>query len=100
MHALNLDSLLSGFQRLTKLIDIGPRTATGLERQDEMITGIAHDAQLGIAMIDDLFPSLTDTGTAFDEVRTGRRALQPGRIDRSQRDACLAFHDSMDGLVK
>lgn len=50
--APQFDALLSGFQRLAKIVNIGSRSTSGLEGQLEMIAGIANDAQFGITIID------------------------------------------------
>ena len=78
----------------TELVDVGPRSATGLRGEDEMIVGATHQAQLGIMMINHGFPRVSHALAAADEVAAGTTAFEARRIDRR------AFHPSPPAHVQ
>ena len=85
-----------GHQR-TELIDVGPRTATGLRGEDEMIVRATHQPQFGIAMIDHGFPRVSHAVAAADEVTAGTTAFQARGIDRRPLHPSLAAQVESDG---
>lgn len=57
-----------------------------------MVVAVAHDAQLGKAMINHAFPRAADVPAAADEVAAGRRAFEARGVDRRAFDAPPAAH--------
>ena len=82
-----------GHQR-TELVDIGPRTATGLRGENEMIVRATHQAQFGITMINHGFPRVSLAVAAVDEVAARTTAFEARRIDRR------ALHPSLAAQVQ
>ncbi len=64
-----------------ELIDVGPRTTPGIERENEVIVDPADDAQLGEVVINHGFPRAIHPLAATDEVATRARAFQTRGID-------------------
>ena len=85
-----------GDQR-AELVDVGPRPPAHPASQDEMVVAVAHDAQLGIVMINHGFPSFRAPAPAANEVAACATAFEARRIDRRALHPSLTTHLPANG---
>ena len=67
-------------QQRAELVDIGPRTATGMRGENEMVVGTTHQAQLGVMMINHDFPRFSHATAAADEVAARTTAVPSSHV--------------------